>query len=331
MMRHPRRMFMGSLLAGGAALALAGCASGAVDGSAASAEQDPALTTVRVGIFPSAVNAVFAYGEEQGIFAKHGIDIETTMGQGSAALLPSLESGKLDLAVASTITPLVSQGQGMTLPIVSTFTADEGVPGSTAVLLVGKDSDIQDICGLKGKTVSVNAIGNIGDTLISEDYAMHGCGDPAKDITFIQLGFPDVPAQLASGQIDAGMAPSPFVQLVEAGGGRQLADFVMDTGVAKMELSVIANEAFASEGSDTVAAFVEALTEAGEAANADPDGVRAVLPEALGSDERAAKAAVFETWTTVVDRPTIERWAELAEKYGLVDAAPDVDAVIWQQ
>ena len=101
------------------------------------------------------MNAVFAYGEEQGIFEEHGIDIVTTMGQGSAALLPSLDSGKLDLAVASTITPLVTQSQGMTLPIVSTFTANEGVPGSTAVLLVGKDSDIEDICGLKGRTVAV--------------------------------------------------------------------------------------------------------------------------------------------------------------------------------
>jgi NitT/TauT family transport system substrate-binding protein len=140
-----------------------------------------------------------------------------------------------------------------------------------------------------------------------------------------------VPAQLASGQIDAGMAPSPFVQLVEADGGRQLADFVMDTGVAKMELSVIANEAFAKERGDIVAAFVAALTEAGEAANADHDSVRAVLPEALGSDERTAKSAVFETWTTKVDRATIERRAELAHQYGLVDTAPDVDAVIWQK
>lgn len=329
-MTRMQRTLAGILLAGGTAVALAGCAAGSVDGSAASAQNDSGLTTVRVGIFPSSMNAVFAYGEEKGIFAEHGIDIETTMGQGSAALLPSLDSGKLDLAVASTITPLVTQSQGMTLPIVSTFTADEGVPGSTAVLLVGKGSDIQDICGLKGKTVSVNALSSIGDTLISEDYAMHDCGDPAKDITFIQLGFPDVPGQLASGQIDAGMAPSPFVQMVEADGGRQLADFVMDTGVAKMELSVISNEAFATEQSDTVAAFVAALTEAAEAANADPDGVRAVLPEALGSDEKAAKAAVFETWTTEVDRPTIERWAELAEKYGLVDGTPDVDAVIWQ-
>lgn len=330
-MKHPKRILTGLLLAGSTSLALAACASGAVDGSAVSAEKAGDLATVRVGIFPSSMNAVFAYGEEKGLFEKHGIDIETTMGQGSAALLPSLDSGKLDLAVASTITPLVSQAHGMTLPIVSTFTADEGVPGSTAVLLVGKGSEIQDVCGLKGKTISVNALGSIGDTLISEDYAMHDCGDPAKDITFIQLGFPDVPAQLASGQIDAGMAPSPFVQLVEADGGRQLADFVMDTGVAKMELSVIANEDFAREKSDTVVAFVAALTEAGEAANVDPDGVRAVLPEALGSDEQAARAAVFETWTTAVDRPTIERWAELAEKYGLVDAAPDVDAVIWQK
>ena len=72
-MTRMQRTLAGILLAGGTVVALAGCAAGSVDGSAASADDDSGLATVRVGIFPSSMNAVFAYGEEHDIFEERGI------------------------------------------------------------------------------------------------------------------------------------------------------------------------------------------------------------------------------------------------------------------
>ena len=69
---------------------------------------------------------------------------------------------------------------------------------------------------LAGRKVSVNSLGAAGDVTIMAAVEADG-GDPAT-IQFVEVAFPDVPAQLEAGTIDAGWVPEPFVtQLTSRG------------------------------------------------------------------------------------------------------------------
>ncbi|WP_309073290.1 ABC transporter substrate-binding protein [Paenarthrobacter sp.] len=314
------------------ALTLSGCASGSVDGSSSTAgpSGSAGLTKVTYGIFPSNTVAALQVAIDKGYFEKQGIDLELVVGAGSsAAQLPALATGELDFMLASPVTALTATTQGLDVRIVDGFTQNDPkiVEDSTAVV-VGAGSNIKTARDLEGKKVSVNALGSIGEIGIREAVAKDG-GDPKK-VTFVQLSFPEVAAQIEAGQIDAGMAGSPFMQQVMAKGGRVVSDFIHDTGLGANELVTISSGKLVESDADMVKRFSAAMDEALPFLTENNDLIREAMPAALGTDPAAAKKAQLSLYSSDVSKETIQLFADLLVKYGIVSTKPDVDKVIWK-
>jgi NitT/TauT family transport system substrate-binding protein len=173
------------------------------------------------------------------------------------------------------------------------------VEDSTAVV-VGASSGIKSARDLEGKKVSVNALGSIGEIGIREAVAKDG-GDPKK-VTFVQLSFPEVAAQIEAGQIDAGMAGSPFMQQVVAKGGRVVSDFIHDTGLGENELVTISSGKVVDDNADLVKRFHAAMKEALPFLTANNDLIRAAMPAALGTDPAAAAKAQLSLYNPDVSK-----------------------------
>lgn len=315
----------------GVALVLSGCASGSIDGGETPEEPTTGeLTHVAYGLFPSSTVAALQVAIDEGIFEAHGIDLELVVGAGSsAAQLPALTSGELDFMLASPVTALTASAQGLDVRIVTGVTQNDPdtVEDSTAVI-VGAGSTIERPSDLAGKTVSVNALGSVGEIGIREAVALDG-GDPSS-ITFVQLSFPEVAAQLEAGQIDAGMAGTPFMQQVLGAGGSVVSDFIHETGLGGNELVSIASGQLVDSDAALVAQFSEAMTEALAFLRENNDLVRAAMPEVLGTDPAVAERATLSIYDASLDVDTIQLFADLLFKYEIVETEPDVAAVVWQ-
>jgi NitT/TauT family transport system substrate-binding protein len=316
----------------GLALTLSGCASGSVDGSApaSAGSNSEGLTKVTYGIFPSNTVAAMQVAIDKGYFKKQGIDLELVVGAGSsAAQLPALASGELDFMLASPVTALTAATQGLDVRIVEGVTQNDPkiVEDSTAVV-VGASSTIKSARDLEGKKVSVNALGSIGEIGIREAVAKDG-GDPNK-VTFVQLSFPEVAAQIEAGQIDAGMAGSPFIQQVVAKGGKVVSDFIQESGLGANELVTISSGKVVDGDSEKVRKFTDAMKEALPFLKENNDLIRDAMPAALGTDPAAAKKAQLSLYSPDVSKETIQLFADLLVKYGIVSTKPDVDKVVWQ-
>ncbi len=314
------------------ALTLSGCASGSVDGSGstAAASGSAGLTKVTYGLFPSSTVAALQVAIDKGYFKKQGIDLKLVVGAGSsAAQLPALATGELDFMLASPVTALTATTQGLDVRIVDGVTQNDPktVEDSTAVV-VGASSSIKSARDLEGKKVSVNALGSIGEIGIREAVAKDG-GDPKK-VTFVQLSFPEVAAQIEAGQIDAGMAGSPFMQQVVAKGGRVVSDFIHDTGLGANELVTISSGKLVDSDTALVKRFTAAMKDALPFLTENNDLVRAAMPASLGTDPAAAAKVKLSIYNADVSKETIQLFADLLVKYGVVSTKPDVDKVIWK-
>jgi NitT/TauT family transport system substrate-binding protein len=230
--------------------------------------------------------------------------------------------------LASPVTALTASAQGLDVRIVSGTTQNdpEIVEDSTAVV-VGAVSDIQSARDLEGKTVSVNALGSIGEIGIREAVALDG-GDPGA-VNFVQLSFPEVAAQIEAGQIDAGMAGSPFMQQVVGAGGRVVSDFIHDTGLGENELVTVAGGRLVDEDPALVERFRAAMDEAAPFLDENKDLIREAMPEVLGTDPAVAEKASLSIYSSDIDEKTIQLFADLMYRYKVVDSEPDVSAVIW--
>ena len=312
-----------------AALAVTGCSSDSASGDA-SAASDSELQEVTIGLFPSSTVAAIQLGIDQGYFEEEGIDLEMLLGQGSSAQLPSLSSGSIEFMLSSPTTPLLATTQGLDLKIVAGYgkNREEIVEDSVAVL-TAEDSNIESAKDLEGKVVAINALGSIGDIGIREAIELDG-GDPDK-VTFVQLGFNEVAAQLESGEIDAGMAGPPFMQQITDQGGEVISDFIQEADLGGAELVMVSSAALIEEDPELVEGFVRGLDRTLEYAEQNQDEVRDLLPEVLDTSPEAAENTEFLEWDAELDTEALEQFAHLMDKYELVDSKPSIEETVWDR
>ncbi len=129
---------------------------------------------------------------------------------------------------------------------------------------------------LAGKRVAVNSLGAAGDVTIMAAVEKDG-GDPST-IKFVEVAFPDVPAQLEADNIDAAWVPEPFVtQLRNRGDTFVVAPYqAVAPGLATLT-AITTKEQMDSEAelvADFTAAMKETLAWAQDSANEAPSARR---------------------------------------------------------
>ncbi|MCA0347183.1 MAG: ABC transporter substrate-binding protein, partial [Actinobacteria bacterium] len=106
------------------ALGLTACSGGSLDGGDTAPSENTGsteLTKVIVGVLPIAPAAAVQLGIDEGIFEKHGLDVELQLGDGGAALLPAVSSGSMQFAVGNPLSVLTAASQGLDMRIVSGY------------------------------------------------------------------------------------------------------------------------------------------------------------------------------------------------------------------
>jgi ABC-type nitrate/sulfonate/bicarbonate transport system substrate-binding protein len=89
-------------------------------------------------------------------------------------------------------------------------TFQDGVPGyHTNDFVVRKDSSIHSVEDLKGKVLATNQTGSAVDIALRAMLAKHGLKDK-RDVTIIEVRFPDQKAMLKEGKVDLITAVAPF-------------------------------------------------------------------------------------------------------------------------
>ena len=325
---------LAKLLAGGAiaAMALTGCGSGSPSGSsgapaAESGAADSGLTKIAVGVLPIAPSGAMQYGINEGIFEKHGLDVELQTGQGGAAMLPAVSTGTMNFAVGNPLSVMTAVDKGLDMKIVSGYSASRAEGEDNNAVIVKADSGIESFADLAGKTTAVNTLKTQGDLTIMESAAKDGA-DPSK-LKFSEMPFPDMEAQLERGNVDAIWVPEPFQSKALANGDYKLLGYPNQKTLPGLPTMVtFTSGSYAEQNPEIVADFKAAVTEALKGADADNDGVRAVLPDFMGMPEEVAKNLKMEVFDGEVRTQVLSDMGELMVKYKYVDNQPDVPAMV---
>ena len=221
-----KRGIRGSLIAAAAASLLVLTSCGGGDDAPTDTEQEAAqdggeLTQISVGVIPIVDVAPIYLGVQEGIFEEHGLDVELTLAQGGAAIIPAIQSGDFDFGFSNMTSLVIAKSQGLPLQLVAPGPPTTGEPGSDfSSLLVPEDSEAESIVDLEGQRVAVNTLNNINDTVLKE--GMRQEGGERDSMELVEVAFPDMGGQLESGNVDAIMAVEPFATLAKNAGAREI-------------------------------------------------------------------------------------------------------------
>jgi NitT/TauT family transport system substrate-binding protein len=294
------------------------------DGGGQSSGQPDKVT---VGVIPILDVAPIYLGVEKGFFSKHKIDVSLEQAEGGAAIIPAVVSGQYQFGFSNVVSLLLAHSQGLPVKMVSNGNNSTGVDGKDfASLMVKGDSPIKSAADLEGKTVAANTLQNIVDTSVRASVRKAG-GDPKK-VKFTALPFPEQPAALQSGRVDAVFVVEPFQQAVLADGGRAIASSYVDAAPNLTVAAYFASQQLIGEKPDLVKRFTDAMQESLSYADSHPDEARKIIGSYTKIAPDVIAKVTLPKWPADVNRDSVQTLADLALEDGLLEKKADVDSLL---
>ncbi|AZQ33130.1 nitrate ABC transporter substrate-binding protein [Streptomyces cyaneochromogenes] len=320
-----RRRTLGLALAAVTLAGVAGCGSSDAGSGAASTANGTAATRVTVGVIPIVDVAPLYLGEKQGFFSSRGLDLEMVAAQGGAAIIPGVVSGQYQFGFSNTTSLMIARTKGVPVKSVVNGAASNGrVGGDVTGVAVRKDSPVKSAKDLAGRTVAVNTLRNIGDTVVRESVRRDG-GDPSE-VEFVEIPFDQMPAALDGGRVDAAWMGEPAMTVAEAQGARVIASPFAETDPKLTVATYFTSTKLAQENPSLVKRFTEAMTESLRYASAHPDEARRILTAYTKIGDDVIDDLTLPSWPDRVDMASLEKLASLGEKDGIFGGTkPDVE------
>jgi NitT/TauT family transport system substrate-binding protein len=169
--------------------------------------------TIRLGYIPIIIFAPLYVGIERGYFAEENIAVELTAIQSTNDAVIQLAAGNFEVIFAGGNAGVFNAlEQGLDFTIIAPMHSES--PPLATPLVTGADrDDIQSAADLEGKRVAVNGIGAAIEYWVDQALAQEGLS--IEDVELTAMRFPDMPAALANGSLDAAVITEPLVTINE--------------------------------------------------------------------------------------------------------------------
>jgi len=291
--KHPGRV-VSATVAAAALLATAGCGgSDSADVAGASGG------TMSLNIYYTAVTADYLglwIAQEQGIFAKHGLDVTLSEVE-DASGVPALLSGDMQIGATAPTSVLASEAAGSDLTMIAC--TDPTLPFQFMAT-----ADITDVQQLAGKNVGVSSAGSGSDFATRVGLKAAGL-DPSK-VNVLPLGSKsNRVAALTSGQIQGGVDNPPTSVGLQKQGLHVLFDLA-DLDIHAPNIVYAAQQTWLESNPQAAQAFADSLVEALQVQRTDQATSVKVLEKYFESDDQEALNQAWEYFDKVLPEvPTI--------------------------
>ncbi|WP_304206879.1 ABC transporter substrate-binding protein [Peptostreptococcus russellii] len=235
----------------------------------------------------------------------------------------ALLSGNIDFCGTTWVTAIMAASKGEPIKVVASMTE------KCSALVVGKESNINDIKDLKGKTIAY-VPGTMHHILLLEVLNRAGL-DPNKDVTLKKIDFFDMGQALASKSIDAFCSGEPYPSIaMEDGYGKVLEYPYYDDSIGYINAAMITTDKEIKEDPELVQRMVDMHVESTKYLM-DHKDEWIDMSAKFGTEKKYLEKSTENidlTWD--ITPKTIEEVKKLAERMkemDMIDKVPDVDAM----
>jgi NitT/TauT family transport system substrate-binding protein len=267
--------------------------------ASAGGTDDKKLDEVTLALYavPSGIVAFFPYGVQEGIYQKHGIDLDVRYSVGSTAAAQQVAAGQVTFAETAGAPVLQTRAAGGDIKMFMGLTQKlaDGV-------IVRSDSGIDSPADLKGRTIGI-AKTSTSRLLFPAYLNKVGLSEPdVKQQSLSQSGL--VPAFVAK-KVDAVLTfPLALQPQLEEQGIATKAFLLADSGMEEVAYGLVAQDKTIRDDPDLVQRMVAATREALEASKQNPEAAsKALVDDSEGAADpvpvtQKVLTAVFDYETT---------------------------------
>jgi len=289
-------------------LAVAAIAATLLASSACKSDEDrsapPHLTKISVGVIPIVDVAPVYLGKAKGFFASRGIDLTMVPEQGGGVIIKGVLAGKYPFGFSNVTSLMAANAEGAPIRAIANGVASTGRSGRDfSAVMVRNGSPIVSPKDLAGKHVAVNALKNLGDTTVRQSVRKAG-GNPAG-VQFVAMPFPDMPAALQNGTVDAAWVVEPQLSEALTEGGQVLASNLVDTAPDLTVAMYFTGTALIAKDPTLVTRFTAAVNQSLQYAATHPDDVRNIVGTYTKINDTVRTAMILPNWSNGVNRASL--------------------------
>jgi NitT/TauT family transport system substrate-binding protein len=289
---------------------------------------------LNVAVVPAVDSAGFFVALHQGLFAAHGLHVTFVPAVSSETVInaQALDQplDRVDISCGNYVSYIQAQenydqgkrstsaGDAMVAADLDIFAEGSVMETGAQGLYVLPGSRIRTLADLEGKTIGVNAPGNILYLLAASALADNGLS--VSGVHFAYYPLPQMAAMLKAGKITAAVLPEPFASQAEQSMGvTLLADLDQGATTAFPVQGCAATRQWAARHPATLAAFRAAFEQGQEIADTDRAAVEQAmeaLPSPLGVSPLTAAVMALDSYPTgTVDTVRIQRVADVMRQF----------------
>lgn len=274
------------------------------------AQQEPIKVTVAYDGF-TMTSAPMQYALKEGIFEKHGLDVELMFVEGGSVLTQALVGGSVDIAQNGYIPVLTAAVSGADVVVIG------GIANTLPMMLV-VDASIKSADDLRGKAIAISRYGSSTD--VAARFALEALELTTSDVNILQLGGEGTRlAAYMSGQVNGIMVQLPGAQdLLDEG-----ANLLVDVGQIATDYPNTAyatTRSFLKDNPDTVKRFYMAMAEALHQYRANPEKAMQITAEFMQTEQRPNLQKAVEYYANSVYqmdlRPSVGGMKVVLEELG---------------
>lgn len=284
---------------------------------AGAAEKLTLLFAPTTGLMPSYI------AKDQGIFEKHGLDVDLVLLTNQGAVISALVGGSAQIVTPSALAVIQASDQGIDVVFVASSSMSPSK--SRSGIFVKNGSGIHTAQDLIGKKIGVPSLNTLIHVIARRWLELNGV-DYHK-VNFAEIGFQQMYDTLNAGIVDGVSAIDPYY------GKLQQIGYVVGNPDASLPPNTLTSvyastRDWATSHKDTVAAFRASLAEAIDFIDSHEAEARASLAKYTKQPAAVVAVTPMPELQVTVHPEQVQFFIDLARHQGLIKSSPDAATMI---
>ena len=266
---------------------------------------------------------------EKGFFEGEGLKVEGQSVPGGAVSQTLVESGSVDLGWTAVVPLSQAYVKGFQFAFIAPGNFVDTTNRSTVAIVVKKDSPVQSVKDLAGKTIAVNGINSVNHLSVLSIADFNKVD--IKGLKFMEVNFPMQPAAIKEGSVQAASMNQPFLAMAESEGTvRQLYPGFFPPEVAPryMVSSWFTKKDSMEKNKDKIGRYLRAINKATDFISKNPDQMPDIAAKYTKLDVNLIRKVTLPKFFPKVQKKDIQVQIDLCTKYGFIQKGFDAKEIV---
>jgi NitT/TauT family transport system substrate-binding protein len=286
-----------------------------------------AQTKIQVGCTATSDCASAMVGVDEGIFKRHGLDVEMTLIGINSNIPAAILSNSIQIGGPTSTVFLQAVDGGLDLVAVGGASIMNKSSNDTIAAFTRTGVEAREAKEFVGKKVGAPGLGAFLHVLFRKWLIEKGV-DP-KGVNFVEVTFPTMADVLKSGSVDAVLTAEPFVtRMTQAGTGQVGARYAAELQRTEPIIFYAASREWAEKNPDAIQKFRAGIAEAAKIVNDDRDKASASISKFTKQPLELVKLTPPNYSEPVLKSEQLAWWIDVMKQQNMLQSKVDLNRLM---